>query len=91
MLQVKAEFRGRVHGVLHYRSASGATLFIEPEAVVDAANRLSDAQAAEHREIGYVVLADAGRGLRRYARDIDVCVGFVAAADLLQAKARLVR
>lgn len=90
MLQVKAEFRGRVHGVLHDRSASGATLFIEPEAVVDAANRLSDAQAAEHREIN-VVLADAGRGLRRYARDIDVCVAFVAAADLLQAKARLVR
>lgn len=90
MLQVKAEFRGRVHGVLHDRSASGATLFIEPEAVVDAANRLSDAQAAENREIN-VVLADAGRGLRRYARDIDVCVSFVAAADLLQAKARLVR
>lgn len=89
VLQVKAEFRNKVAGVLHDRSASGATLFVEPETVVEAANRLSDAQAAEHREIN-VVLADAARGLRRLADEIVACVEFVAAADLLQAKARLV-
>ncbi|MBX3461878.1 MAG: hypothetical protein KF830_01795 [Planctomycetes bacterium] len=89
VLQVKAEFRQRVAGVLHDRSASGATLFVEPEAVVEAANRLSDAQSAENREI-QVVLADAARGLRRLAAPIRAAVEFVAAADLLQAKARLV-
>ena len=90
VLQVKAEFRHKVAGVLHDRSASGATLFVEPEAVVEAANRLSDAQSAEHREIN-VVLADAARGLRRLATEIDASVVFVARADLLQAKARLVQ
>jgi DNA mismatch repair protein MutS2 len=90
VLQVKAEFRHKVAGVLHDRSASGATLFVEPEAVVEAANQLSDAQAAEHREIN-VVLADAARGLRRNADDIARSVQFVAVADLLQAKARLLR
>lgn len=89
LLQVKAEFRGRVHGVLHDRSASGATLFIEPEAVVDAANRLSDELAAEHREIN-VVLADAARHLRRAGQEIECGIEFVAAADLLQAKAKLI-
>ena len=89
VLQVKAEFRHKVAGVLHDRSASGATLFVEPEAVVEAANRLSDAQAAEHREVN-VVLADAARGLRRVADGIHGSVEFLAAADLLQAKARLV-
>jgi len=89
VLQVKAEFRYKVAGVLHDRSASGVTLFVEPEVVVEAANRLSDAQSAEHREIN-VVLADAARGLRRYVVEIEACVQFVAAADLLQAKARLV-
>ncbi|MBL8729660.1 MAG: hypothetical protein JNM25_14595 [Planctomycetes bacterium] len=89
VLQVKAEFRHRVAGVLHDRSASGATLFVEPEAVVEAANRLSDAQSAESREI-QVVLADAARGLRRLAPEIEAAVQFVAEADLLQAKARLV-
>ncbi|HEX6811100.1 MAG TPA: endonuclease MutS2 [Planctomycetota bacterium] len=89
VLQVKAEFRHKVAGVLHDRSASGVTLFVEPEAVVEVANRLSDAQSAEHREIN-VVLADAARGLRRYGVEIGASVEFVAAADLLQAKARLV-
>lgn len=89
VLQVKAEFRHRIAGVLHDRSASGATLFVEPEAVVEAANRLSDAQSAESREI-QVVLADAARGLRRLAGEIAGAVEFAAAADLLQAKARLV-
>jgi DNA mismatch repair protein MutS2 len=89
VLQVKAEHRQRVAGVLHDRSASGATVFVEPELVVEAANRLSDAEAAEHREIN-VVLADAARGLRRYTTEILACVRFVAAADLLQAKARLI-
>ena len=89
VLQVKVDYRHRVRGVLHDRSASGATLFVEPEAVVDAANRLSDEQSAENHEIT-VVLADAARGLRRYGDEVAGAVAFVAAADLLQAKARLV-
>jgi DNA mismatch repair protein MutS2 len=89
VLQVKAELRHRIGGILHDRSASGATVFIEPEAVVEAANRLSDAEAAEHREIN-VVLADAARGLRRHWTEVEGMVSFVALADLLQAKARLV-
>jgi DNA mismatch repair protein MutS2 len=87
-LQVKSDSRNRVGGVLHDRSATGATLFVEPEAVIEAADRLSDAQAAERREIN-VVLADAARGLRRSDRDVVAGVEFVAAADLLQAQARL--
>lgn len=89
VLQLKADYRQRVRGVLHDRSTSGATLFVEPEAVVEAANVLSDAQAAENHEIN-VVLADAARGLRRYADEACAAVAFVAAADLLQAQGRLV-
>ncbi|MCA8954328.1 MAG: hypothetical protein KDE27_32770 [Planctomycetes bacterium] len=89
VLQVKSDSRFRVPGVLHDRSSSGATLFIEPEIVVEMANRLSDAQAAENREIN-VVLADAARALRRLEPEVLAAVEFVARADLLQAKARLV-
>lgn len=88
VLQVKADYRQRVPGVLHDRSASGATLFVEPEAVVEVANRLSDARAAENREIN-VVLADAARGLRRFGQQVQAGVEFVAASDLLQACAQL--
>lgn len=89
VLQVKQEHRARVPGVLHDRSGSGATLFIEPDRVVEAANRLSDALAAEHREIN-VVLADLARGLQRERAPIGRAVGFLALADLVQAAARLV-
>jgi DNA mismatch repair protein MutS2 len=88
VLQVKADSRNRVAGVLHDRSTSGATLFVEPEAVIEAADQLADAQAAEHREVN-VVLADAARGLKRNDRDMLAGIEFVAAADLMQAKARL--
>ena len=88
VLQVKSDYRQRVRGVLHDRSASGATLFVEPEAVVEVANRLSDARAAENREIN-VVLAGAARGLRRYGPQVQAGVEFVARADLLQACAQL--
>lgn len=87
-LQVKADSRNKVGGVLHDRSATGATLFVEPEAVIEAADRLADAQAAERREVN-VVLASAARGLRQSDRDVLAGVEFVAAADLLQAQARL--
>lgn len=88
VLQVKVEFRHKVKGVLHDRSASGATLFVEPDQVVEAANRLSDAQAAEQREV-QVVLAQAARGIRQMAAELAAAIEFLAAADLLQAKARL--
>lgn len=88
VLQVKQEHRHRVPGVLHDRSASGATLFVEPDRVVEAANRLSDAQAAEHREIN-VVLASLARGLKRLAPEVGAAIEFLAEVDLVQAAARL--
>lgn len=89
VLQVKQEHRHKVPGVLHDRSASGSTLFIEPDRVVEAANRLSDALAAENREIN-VVLAGLARGLRRVAAQVAAAIEFLAGCDLLQAAARLV-
>lgn len=88
VLQVKQEFRGRVPGVLHDRSASGSTLFIEPDRVVEAANRLSDAIAAEHREIN-VVIASLARGLRKSEAQVTAGIEFVALCDLVQACAKL--
>lgn len=88
VLQVKAELRHRVAGVMHDRSASGNTVFVEPEEVVDAANKLSDLQAKEAREI-QVVLVGVARALQRLGEPLHAAVAFVAAADLLQAKTRL--
>jgi DNA mismatch repair protein MutS2 len=89
VFQVRQIWRGKVPGVLHDRSQSGATVFIEPDRIVEVANRLSDAQAAEHREV-QVVLAQIGRGLRRWAEWITGAVAWLAELDLATARARLI-
>jgi DNA mismatch repair protein MutS2 len=87
--QVRQEHRGRVPGVLHDRSASGQTLFIEPPVVVEAANRLSDARAAEQHEI-QVVLAHILRGLRKVRADVEGAIAALVQLDLGTASARLI-
>lgn len=89
VFQVRAEQRGRVSGVMHDRSQSGQTVFIEPDVVVDAANRLADARAAEHREV-QVVLAHIGRGLRKMRGEVQGTIEAAAQLDLAIARARLI-
>ena len=51
VIPVRTESAGSVRGIVHDRSASGSTLFVEPLAVVDANNELQRLQDAERREI----------------------------------------
>ncbi|MBM3138172.1 MAG: endonuclease MutS2, partial [Chloroflexi bacterium] len=51
VVPIKAEFKGRIRCVVQDQSASGATLFIEPLAVVDLNNRWAEAVMAEREEV----------------------------------------
>jgi len=61
VIPVRADARGRVRGIVHDASSSGTTLFVEPQAVVDANNRLKEAELRIERETARVLreLADA--------------------------------
>ena len=90
VIPIKAELRRQLPSVVHDVSASGATLFVEPLAVVELGNRLREARRAERREIERI--------LRELVADISDEVGAIRAAlqciaqiDLAQAKARLAR
>ena len=56
VLAVRAKSAGRVRGLVHDRSSSGESVFIEPEEVVEVGNRLAEARTDERREVERILL-----------------------------------
>jgi DNA mismatch repair protein MutS2 len=87
VIPLKAEFRGRIPGIVHDTSASGASLFIEPLSVVETANRWREAQLEEQKEVERI-LAVLSSQVGGVADELAWTVQALAELDLAMAKAR---
>lgn len=61
VIPLKSEFKGQIQGLVHDQSASGATLFIEPFAVVQLNNELTSLKSEEAEEIQRILRAFTSR------------------------------
>ncbi|MFQ6057691.1 MAG: endonuclease MutS2 [Anaerolineae bacterium] len=87
VIPIKAEFKGRIPGLVHDTSASGATLFIEPLAVVELGNRWRELQLEEQKEIERILRELTAR-VAAQNEAITRTVEALARLDLAFAKAR---
>ena len=88
VVPVRAEYRGEVGGVIHDVSSSGATVFVEPTAVVEANARIMQLRAQEQEEITRILSAfsaQVGSLEPQFSCSYDAMLKI----DLLLAKARL--
>jgi DNA mismatch repair protein MutS2 len=86
VIPVKADHRGRVNGVAHGYSSSGATAFVEPLETIDANNELQALHEAEAREI-FKILFGLTAELRAQLPAIQLAADAVAELDFIAAKA----
>jgi DNA mismatch repair protein MutS2 len=87
VLPLKAQYKGRVKGIVHEASGSGSTLFIEPLEVVEKNNAIVEEEMlyrAEVRRILRGVTAQASA----HAAELERMVHTVAVLDTLMCRAR---
>jgi len=87
VLPLRADFKGRIKGIVHDQSASGATLFIEPLPVVELNNRVRELHLAERDEIRRI-LASLSASIAEHARALDAGIDALSRLDLAFAKAK---
>jgi len=87
VIPIRAEAKGRIPGIVHDTSASGATLFVEPLAAVEMGNRVRELEREEAREVERI-LRDLTARVAAHADQIDATVETLAAIDLAFAKAK---
>ena len=86
VIPVRADHQGRIKGVAHGSSSSGATVFVEPLETIEANNELQTLREAEQREIAEILFA-LSEDLRRELPGIEQAANSLTELDFISAKA----
>ncbi|HSD66042.1 MAG TPA: endonuclease MutS2, partial [Vicinamibacteria bacterium] len=86
VLPVRGDARRAVRGIVHDRSASGATLFVEPDDVIDLNNQLTQ-RGLEERDEEVRLLRELTDRVRAALPDLEALLDGVGALDLAFARA----
>jgi DNA mismatch repair protein MutS2 len=87
VIPVLAEHKRKIRGFVQDESATGQTVFLEPEEALDANNRIREIQFAENREL-YRILTELTQTLRPHRKALALANLFLGQLDLVRAKAR---
>jgi DNA mismatch repair protein MutS2 len=90
VIPVKADFRGKVGGVAHGFSSSGATVFIEPLDAIEANNELQSLRGKEEREVARILFS-LTEELREQLPAVEAAVEAVTELDFIRAKVEFAR
>ena len=90
VLPVKQEYRNEIPGLVHDSSDSGATVFIEPMAIVNLNNELRDLESKEKEEIAKILIYLSGQ-LSGIWEEIEVSHSLILELDFIFAKAKYSR
>lgn len=86
VIPVSPMHKRKLHGIVHDESASGRTIFIEPEEVVETNNRIREAEAEVKREI-VRILTEVTDMIRPHAEELLATYRVLGLIDFIRAKA----
>ena len=88
VIPVSPAFKRKIGGIVHDESATGKTVYIEPQQVVDANNHIRELEGAERRE-RIRILTEVTNALRPQTPQILASQGMLGEVDFLNAKVSL--